>query len=239
MARMEPGTGDELQLLPPPKHDDVIAETMAELKTVARDGVLQTAIGMGQVVINRLFDGDLNAWRARGGSDQSYRKLAAALARDDDPMMKISASTVSRAVGVFELEDRIGVSALKRITASHCYAVLGLPDKQQEQLLKQAEETGMTTRELETRAKALRKKKGETRGRPPLPRFQKSLHRIAKLLEDPQDSFGDLDDEHLERLEASKAQELYQMAAGMKLQLEALQEALESRVPGFSAPPDE
>ena len=225
----------ETQLLPPPVADEVVQATIDELKRVARDGVLGTAIDMGRVVVERIFGDDIDAWRARGETDQSFRKLADALDADDDVVLRISRSTVSRAVGVYELEQRLGVSALKRVTATHCYAVLGLPDKKQESLLKQAADKGLSTRELEAKAKAARKKKGDKRGRPPLPRFEKSLNRIAKLLVDPGESFGDLDDTHLDALDPARAQVLYQTATGMKLQLEALQEALKARVPGFTS----
>lgn len=219
--------GSEPELLDRPRvTDDAIAETVAKLNTLARDTVLNMALEMGRIVVEDIYDGDLDAWRSKGVKDTSYRKLA------EHSDLAISPAGLSRACGLYELCEREGVSTLEHLTASHGYEVLGLPSAKQKRLLADARKKSWSVAELREQAKKARTKDG--RGRPPLPGFEKSLNRMAKLLESPEESFGGLDEEHLGKLDAEKALQLYQTATGMKLQLEALQEALKTRVPGFA-----
>lgn len=211
----------ELLQLPAPAPDALIEQTAAELRAAWREGALQTALRMGEILVTNLYAGDLAAWRARGAKDTSFRRLAERLSHDDSPL---SAAFLYRACALYELEQRVGVSALKHLTASHAFAVLGLPDTDQRTLLERAEREGWTTRQLEDAAR--RRRPSDGRGRKPLPVFQKGLRKVLRAIQEaasepvPEDLFvaygrygpadarailGELDAE-LERLGALRAQ---------------------------------
>ncbi|MFZ5480498.1 MAG: hypothetical protein ACOZNI_27295, partial [Myxococcota bacterium] len=120
----------------------------------------------------------------------------------------------------------------KHLTLTHLRAVLGLPEKDQERLLAAAEEKAWTTRQLEDKAAKVRKSEADGRGRKPDPGFVKGIRRLGKLLDEKDAWFGDL--EKVEELEPDQAKALWDHVTGMKLQCEALQKALEGRVPGVS-----
>ena len=89
---------------------------------------------------------------------------------------------VHKSLGRIEaLLTALPVSALKHLGPTHAYAVLGLPDAQQERLLSRADREGWSTRRLEAEARKLRVSDG--RGRKPLPPFQKGLNRLIKAID--------------------------------------------------------
>jgi hypothetical protein len=112
-------------------------------------------------------------------------------------------------------------------------AVLALPAPEQEKLLKRAEDKGWTVQKLEAEAARVRdKSKRSSGGRPPLPRFVKSIRALRKYAEAGDELFGDL--EAVEELEAEEAEALWKTVTGLKLKCEELQKKLEGKVPGFT-----
>ncbi len=206
---------------------DAIAAAVAAIRTAAHEHMLSMVVRTGEIVVEHVYGGDAEACRLRGPRDTSLRLLAERL-RDEG--IALSAPSLYRATGVYELERRMSVSALKHITTTHCYAVLPLPAATQERLLRLADEERWTTRQLEAAAHAASEGRPEGRGRPPLPRFEKSVNRMAKLLQDPGDAFGDLDDEHLDALDPERVAALHQKAGQLMEHLVALQRKLEPRL---------
>jgi len=132
-----------------------IAQTAEEIRVLTRRAQLEHACAVGALVIDRLYDGDADAWRARGAKHATLRALAERL----EALDAMSAPTLYRCLAVTELVQRLGgVSALKHASATHCYAVLplrGEPDLQ-ERLLRQADREGWSTRELDARVRRVR-----------------------------------------------------------------------------------
>ncbi|MBI5569472.1 MAG: hypothetical protein HY914_05950 [Desulfomonile tiedjei] len=78
------------------------------------------------------------------------------------------------------------------------------------------------------------KEKGDSKaGRPSLPMFVKSIHKLGKLLDGDGAAFGELD--KVDQLTEDEAKTLYSTVTGMKLRCEKLQQALQVKVPGFTS----
>jgi hypothetical protein len=214
------------ELLPPPVAEHVIDAVYEEIQHLHRDATLDLWNRIGALIVERFYGGELAAWRERGPKDASFRKLAA---RFDDS--DISASRLSRMVGVHELTQRLGVASLQHLSTTHLSALLGLPEADQKRLIEQATEKSLTTRELRDKAVAARKKASDGRGRPPLPAFVKTINLLGRLVDDEDHAFGDLD--QVDELDEEESTRLYQAVTGMKLRCEKLQKALESRTTGF------
>jgi hypothetical protein len=213
------------ELLPPPVDDNVIDEVAEKLNELTRLRGLELAAEMGKVVIDNFFDGDLEAYRSRGIRDASLRKLA------KHPKLGISPTTLYRSIETFALSDRLGNPEWKNLTTSHVRAVLGLKEEDQQKLLTQAEDKGWTAQQLQTQAAKSKKKIADGRGRPPLPRFQKSLQQMGKFFADPDDSFGDT--EKLDELEDDVALSLFKTVTDAKSKIDELQKQLQKRVRGL------
>jgi hypothetical protein len=223
-------TADEAELLPASVSDEAIAAAAEAINKVVRDSALEALLAVGKIVIDTCYAGDLDAWRERGDADVSFRALAGYEG------LGVSPAGLSRAVGLVDLDDRLGIREREALTATHFRAVLGLPERTQVRLLDQAEKKGWAAKQLEAQATKARRKKGEKRGRPPLPAFQKTVNRFAKMLDADDESFGGL--EEIAEMDEDQALQLYQTVTGMKLKLEALQEALQGRAKGLTTGDD-
>lgn len=133
---------------------------------------------VGRMVVEGLCGG-LAAWHDRGADDPSFQRLAA---RRDLPRGLSSVATLSRCVGLYELDRRMGgcLSRWKGLGVSHFRAVLNLLHHQQVGLLDRADAEGWTARKLEREAARLRER---SRGRRPLPELVKALRRARRVVE--------------------------------------------------------
>ncbi len=183
---------------------------------------LELALALGRVVIVHLYGGDRAAWRARGPKDRSFRKLARRLDAAEVP--GLSAAVLHRAVAIWDLEERIGVMDRPHLTASHARAVIGLPEGEQERLLKASEERVWTVQRLEREVVTVRRQSAGNRGRPPLPAFVKSAHKLERMLADETDSFGDLD--QVDELDEEETVRVARTLVAMKAQCDVMLRAL-------------
>jgi len=146
----------------------------------------------------------------------------------EHPKLGVSATTVHRAVRIYELWLRHGKPGWKHLGVSHLRPLLGLSDDDQHRLITQAEDMEWTAERLAGEAAKARKKIVDGRGRPPLPRFVKSIHQVGKHFADPDDSFGDMD--ALDEIPDDEALELYESVTVMKAKMDELYERLQKRV---------
>lgn len=200
----------------------IMDTVVRELNEAFRGGTMDLHLKMGQVIINRLYAGDLSAWRAHGPKEVSFESLAARTGRD----LLVSASSLYRAVALFELTERLGVSKWKSLGVSHLRAVLGLADQQQRPLLAAAEQGEWTVERLETEVSKLRGSENRRRGRPPLPAFMKTVHRIAKALARPARNLGGLD--QIDGLSHTEIVRLHGLVAQAREQLQLVETRLAS-----------
>lgn len=202
-----------------PADDAVIDQLVAELCGLHRAAALDFALRVGRLVLERLYGGDLDAWRARGVRDGSFRRLAERL----DPLgiPGLSSSSLARALGTLELDARVGVAGRPQLNAAHVVAVLGLKPADQERLLGRAEAQDWTAAELKVEADRVRRASANPArtGRRPLPAFVKTVNRWEReLAEDA--SFHDLD--QLATLEDDDAERLTRAVAAMRERCDVL-----------------
>ena len=211
--------------------DETISEVVASIRAAQAKHGFALIQDIGRLIVEKFYGGDIGVLRDRGPKDASLRQLA------DHPDLPMSASGLYRAVATYDLIERQGgVAVWKHLGPSHVRAVLPVSDKDQRRLLGFAEKHSWTVKKLEEKVRKIREdaKAAETdvkkRGRPPLPRFVKSLNALERYATDGDDLFGDLD--AVDDLDGDEAQRLYQTVTGLKLKCEELEEKLRGRVPG-------
>lgn len=216
MAKRPPVT----ELVPAEVPESVIESVVHALRAMQDAATLQFALAVGQLVTERFFDGDVQKLRSHGPKDVSLRRLA------EHPDLPFSASTLTRAVGVYELVDRLGgIEAVKRLSYSHLRVVLGIPEKQQVRLLEKAAEQTWPVAQLEVEAQKHRR---ESRGggRPPVPTFIKALQAWRRVAAD--DGAFDVDAAVVEKLKPDEVAAAREAVAEMQRQLAVLAARLEA-----------
>ena len=191
-----------------------------DLCSLHRGASLDHALRLARMVVDRMYGGDISAWRERGTKGESFRKLATKLDARDVP--GLSSGNLARAVAALEVDMRVGVSGRPQLTIAHVNAVAGLPEDAQERLLGDAEARDLTAAELKREADDLRRATaapGRT-GRPRLPAFVRTVNRWQRELEDDATSFGDL--EQAAELGADDARRLRNVVESMQARCEAL-----------------
>lgn len=190
---------------------------VCELNGIFRSGTMDLHIRLGRVIIEKLYGGDLAGWRAKGTKEISFRKLASRANRD----LAISVSSLCRAVALCELTDRLGISTWKHLGVSHLRGVLGLPDREQRRLLAIAESEAWTVERLENEKAKVSATQTRRRGRRRMPAFVKTVHRLMKVLDEPEQGFGGLDE--LNQVDENEIARLLGVISSTKDRLEILE----------------
>jgi hypothetical protein len=203
--------------------DALIDEVVQELNVIQRIATFDVTLRMGKLIVDRFYGGNLSIWRVHAQKETSFRKLAARATRD----LNVTATTLYRAVALYELTQRLGVSAWQHLSLSHVRTVLGLPEEQQRRLLTTADEARWTSKRLEVEAgKVRRSRPGGKRGRPPLPAFVKVINRLENALAD-----GDLSvsTEEMQRLSGVDLERLRRTLDIVRVRVVALERLIGSR----------
>lgn len=205
-----------------PCDDSIIEATVRDLREMQRRGGLEMANAVGQLIIDRLYGGNLSAWRSRGPKDTSFRKLAA---RDDVPM---SHSALCQSVAVYELSQRLEISP-QNIGISHLRLLVGLPEEAQRRLAVEADHNGWPVTRMESEVRRIRTR-SSSGGRPALPGFVKTIHSLRRFAADDGALFVE-DIDLLESLEESDIQNLHETVAAVRAHCDSLEKLLGSRLP--------
>lgn len=211
--------GDDLHVVT----DGIIDEVAHTIRAMHRTAGLQFACDVGKLLVEKFYGGDVGKLRRRGPKDASLRELA------EHPAMPFGFSALSRAVGIFEVVERLGgVGTCQHLTASHIRFVLGLPDPDQRRLLAAAEEERWPVRKLEDEARRVAPKRRG--GRPPLPRFVKTVRAFRGFVDKADDAFGDL--EAVAEVHEEEAAALLATLDAMRVHIDELERQLKTRMPG-------
>jgi hypothetical protein len=212
-----------------PANEETVDALVDRINALQRASLLQFLLSVGSLIVDNLFDGDVDAWRRSGTSDVSFRQLC------EHPEMDLPLSGLSRAVRVHELHRTMvsaghhgGLADLEHLSPSHFYSVLGLPYQTQVRLLSAANDEGWSTRQLEAVARSERSGTGGRRGRRRMPRVLKTLGRFRKIVDDAGSSFADLD--AIDELGIDEAMDHWQTVVRLRTQLEQVERRLKSRV---------
>ncbi len=118
-------------------------DLVCELRQIYVGAGVQLSVDIGRLIIERLFDGDLERWKYRGRKDVSFRKL------EKHPGLPFHKSTLSRAVGIYMMSKRRGdLTAFQHVGSSHLHEIASLSEGEQDRLLESAEEEKWSTRRL-------------------------------------------------------------------------------------------
>lgn len=126
---------------------------VADIRYLKQESHLRFALGVGEIVVRRLFKGDIRALRRRGPKDVAISRLA------ESPALPISVASLYVAVKVYELIQRLRdletSPDLDLLTLSHYQAVLGVPPHSQAGLLKRAHDEVWSVARTRSEAAAL------------------------------------------------------------------------------------
>jgi len=121
-----------------------IAEVAQAAREIHRIAQLELASELGRLVLDELYDSDLQRLRARGASDVTLRLLAF------HGELPLGPSDLYDTLAIFEVIEAFGgVDACRHIGARHIRAVLGLSLPAQLALLERAERCCWSVRELQ------------------------------------------------------------------------------------------
>jgi hypothetical protein len=163
------------------------------------------ALQVGELVVRELFEGDAGSLHRPGPKPRAFARLVL------HPRLPFSPSTLSRAVGLFELLERLPdlKASCHRFEPGHLYAVLVAPRETQKSLLSECLQQDWSVARL--RAEVARVRKGEEgtrRGRRPLPPGLRALGTVARVLQtDP--PLRDL--QFIEHLDPEQARQVKQL----------------------------
>jgi hypothetical protein len=157
--------------------DRVVDQVVKELNHLHGSATLDLALGMGRLIIQHFYRGDLTLWRRHRTKEVSFRKLAARADRD----LNVSATTLYRSVALCELVSRVGMQRMAGLTMTHLRVVLGLPDDRQVELLDAAVEMKWSTQRFEDEIAGVRGALAQRRGRPPSPRMVRAVRKLVGI----------------------------------------------------------
>src|SRR4051795_5318288 len=91
---------------------DVVDQVVSELNELQNRATLNLALRMGELIIRRFYGGDLASWRRHKAKEASFRRLALRCRSD----LRVSPTSLYRAVALYELTTRLGESAVRGLT---------------------------------------------------------------------------------------------------------------------------
>ncbi len=140
---------------------------------------LELTVAIGRLILDRIYGGDLAAWRSRGRKDISFRKL------ERHPDLPFRASTLSKAVAVYLISQRRpDLLQLHNLGPSHLQELAGLERALQDRLIDQANEERWTVKRVRAEVRSLRGDQDKRQGRPKLPAFLKWLRHAREGVDD-------------------------------------------------------
>jgi hypothetical protein len=196
-----------------PVSDQIIDSLVAELNELHGQATLEVALKMGAIIVNRFYGGDMRAWREHRAKEASFRKLAARADRD----LSVSATTLYRAVALYELTQRLHIGGHSSLSMTHLRAVVGLPEPAQESLLELAQTERWPVERLEREARRIRSLAERTPGRPPSPPL---VLAVRKLVRNCQGVETVLHQEDLGCLSRGELKSLYEALSQVRGQVE-------------------
>ena len=190
---------------------DAIARELREPRGVTG---LELALSIGRLMLERLYGGDIAVWHSRGRKDGSFRRLA------KHPDLPFGPSTLSRAVGIYEISlRRPDLLGLRNVTWSHVRELLKLPSDQQDRLIDETSRNEWSVRRLRDEIGRVERSEPPVARRAKTPRFAKFLRTLegqiteAVLLRDV---------EQAEWLAIEQTEELLRIARSLRQQSETV-----------------
>lgn len=193
---------------------DAISSVLRSLREMERRAQLEDKLAVGELLLQRFFDGKPHLWREKQRKSPSIRRLAA---RKGCPLRK---SALHAAIAVY-----VAVLAMpwirdcEHIKASHVKVTLTLPPQQQARLLRQAEQAQWSVRRLAKEVVTHRSEGGERRGRPAFGASKRAIAVLRPLLARMKALVPTL---QLDFFDSPEQKELCQLAQEVMAEMESL-----------------
>jgi hypothetical protein len=192
---------------------------------------LKLALTIGKVVLDRIYGGDVALWHSRGPKDQSFRTLA------NHPALPFGPSTLSRAVGIYEISlRRHDLLELPNLTSSHVRELLKLPSEQQDQLIDQTSRDEWSVQRLRREIEQLLGAEPRVFGNRQAPRFAKFLRTLGREVKQAV-LLQEVD--QIEGLTNDETEELLRTARALRDQSEMVMEYLSRHLVALARAPGE
>jgi hypothetical protein len=171
--------------------DQLTDRMVSEINALCKTATLQFALSVGDLVIQRLYLGDMDRWRSRDPTKKmSLRKIAR------HPSLAMSPAMLYGCIAIYELCERLDIKTWRHISTSHMRLALPLKHEEQARLLRLAESDRWSVRRLEEEVAALTRgcmpeQKG---GRSRLSPLRKSIGRLSNSVAALEDALHGLED---------------------------------------------
>jgi hypothetical protein len=204
-----------------------IAGVVRELRELYYVKGMQLMLQIGELILQRLYAGDVTRWRAHNRKDNSFRKL------QRHPDLPFKASTLSRAVSMYLLSRRRpDLLQLHNVSHSHLQEVLHLEAPLQDELLRRVQAEKWSVLQLRNEVGHRLDAAANRPGRPRALTFSKQLRSLKSAVDD---RLFVTDMEHVSGLERREAQELLETARRLCQQAEVIARKLAAHVATFDA----
>ncbi len=166
-----PGEGDE--------DNELIESTVSAINAIWRQGGVETARKVGELIVQRFFDGSVDYAHSRKRGHLSYQALT------EHPNLAVAASNLWYCVAVFEHFGVLPVAVAGALTVGHHRLLAHVGDADQKaRLAAQAVQSALTVDELKVAIAAGKvvQPGAKKRGRPPLPAVVKATEPVSKAM---------------------------------------------------------
>ena len=212
-------------------HQPDIGALVSELRELYYIKGLELMLRIGELILGRLYGGDVKKWKSRGRKDFSFRKL------QQYPDLPFKASMLSRAVSMYVLSRRrADLLQLENVSQTHLQELINLDPTLQDDLIARVESEKWTVQRL--RAAVIRSLPPVTRraGRPRSPAFSRQLRNLKSIVED---RLLVMDTGNVAVLQFPEAKDLLETARRLCQQAELVAGVLAAHVATLDAEQDE
>jgi hypothetical protein len=192
---------------------------------------IELMLRIGELILNRLYGGDISRWKSKSRKDFSFRKL------QQHPDLPFKASMLSRAVSIYVLSRRrADLLALQNVSQTHLQEVLNLDPELQDELISRVEKEKWSVQRL--RAVVIDSLPTTTKraGRPRSPAFSKQLRNLRSIVEG---RLLVMDTANVAVLQFQEAHELLETARRLCQQAEFVTRVLAAHVATLDKDPPE
>jgi hypothetical protein len=155
-----------------------VAALVRDLRKLYYVKGIELMLRVGELILERLYGGDIAKWKSRSRKDYSFRKL------QQHPDLPFKASMLSRAVSMYVLSRRrADLLALQNVSQTHIQEVLNLDPALQDALLSRVEQEKWSVQRLRAEVVQSVPVIVKRAGRPRSPAFKKQLRHLKNIVE--------------------------------------------------------
>jgi len=171
-------TREAPQALVPAAPEPDVAALVRDLRKLYYVKGIELMLRVGELILERLYEGDESKWKSRLRKGYSFRKL------EQHPDLPFKAPMLSRAVSMYVLSRRrADLLALQNVSQTHIQEVLNLDPELQDALLSRVEHEKWTVQRLRTEVVQTLPEMPRRPGRPRTPAFTKHLRNLKNIVE--------------------------------------------------------